>query len=114
MSITEMDRARHAIERGHILLALQQDYREVMTSVRSLVGAIDLIGYPMTVKELEFHLVRLADGGYIRIWRAGDVPGYRRDRSMEERASRIVFARLLPPGLQLIDGDIAADPGVRF
>jgi hypothetical protein len=109
-----MDRARHAEERGQVLEALKQNYRAPMTSVRSLAGALDLVGYPMTSSGLEFHLVYLADAGYLRIWRANDLPQYRQDRQHDRRADAILFARLTPRGLQLIDGLERPDPSVRF
>jgi len=114
MSISEMDRARHAEERGRILQALQQNYRVEMTSVRALAGALDLVGFPMTRAGLEFNLVLLADSGYLKVWRAKDLPGWRGDRPMDRSAETILFARLSPLGLRLIDGAAAADPQVRF
>jgi hypothetical protein len=109
-----MEHARHAEERGAILQALRQDYRAQMTSVRSLARALDLVGHAMRPEGLEFSLAYLADCGYLRVWRAGDLPGWRTDRQNDVRGDAIVFARLLPKGLQLIDGRTAADPSVIF
>ena len=114
MSITEMEKARHAEERGAILQALRQEYASEMTSVRSLSRALDLLGYPTTAEGLQFHLSLLADKGYVRIWRAKNVPGFRRDRPIAERGDAIVFARMTPSGLALVDGDAPEDVVVTF
>jgi hypothetical protein len=112
--ISEMERARHAEQRGTILQALRSDYRSRMTSVNSLRGALYLVAQTVTGDSLQFHLSLLADTGYVKIWRAEDLPGFRPDREMNMPADRIVFARLTPKGLQLIDGAIEADPSVSF
>jgi hypothetical protein len=109
-----MELARHKEERGQILLLLRQDYSMEMTSARALGNELDLAGRRMAKSGLQFHLVLLADSGYVRIWRAHDVPGWRSDRQMDESGDTIMFARLTPKGLHLIDGLIAADPAVIF
>jgi hypothetical protein len=112
--ISELEKARHADEKGAILQALSQNYAAKMTSVRALVGALDLLGHAMTSEGMQFALMYLADCEYIKIWRNEDLPGWRPDRMNDTHGYTIVFARLLPKGLLLIDGRIAADPGVRF
>ena len=114
MSIADVERARHAEERGAILLALSQDYSSRMTSVRALARALDLTGHPMRPEGLQFSLTYLAECDYIRIWRAEELPGWRSDRMNDTRGDTIVFARLLARGLQLIDGQVAPDPSVIF
>jgi hypothetical protein len=114
MTADEMEQARHAEERGAILLALHQEYERPMTSVRSLSRGLDLLGIPLSRSGLRFHLALLHDLGYLRIWRACEVAGWRPDRENEVRADDIVFAKLLPRGLQLIDGRIPADVQVTF
>lgn len=114
MSISEMEQARHAEEKGAILMALKEDYGAKMTSVKSLGRALDLLGHPMRADGLQFALVYLADSGYLRIWRAEDLPGFRADRQSDVRRDAVVFAKLLPRGLQLIDGQVAADVSVSF
>src|SRR5512146_3036291 len=106
MSLAELDQQRHAEERGAILSTLQQEYGREKTSVRSLAGALDLLGYPMSVDGMQFSLADLAERGYIKGWRS--------DRARQERADTVVFAKLTADGLLLIDGLRAADPGVRF
>lgn len=114
MSIATMEDSRHAEQRGAILQALRQDYVNKMTSVKALAGSLDLLGYSMTGEGLQFSLSLLADSGYIAIWRAEDLPGYRSDRINDVRRDVILFARLTPKGLLLIDAKIPADPNVRF
>jgi hypothetical protein len=112
--ISEMDKARHAEERGEILKALHSDYSSRMSSVKMLGRVLFMAGQSITPGALQFHLSLLADSGYVKIWRAEEMPGFRPDRGMESRGDVIVFARLMPRGLQLIDGQIPADPGVSF
>lgn len=109
-----MEQARHAEEKGAILMALKEDYGAKMTSVKSLARALDLLGYPMRTESLQFALVYLADSGYVKIWRVEDLPGFRADRMTDMRRDAVVFAKLLPRGLQLIDGQIEADRGITF
>ncbi len=113
---TEVDQARHAHERGVIIRTLKEDYTSSMTSVRSLVGALDLQGISLASKDLEFHLIYLSDAGYVRVWRAKEMPGYRKDRRASGwiKGDTIMFARLTPKGLQLLDGLIPEDPLVLF
>ncbi|SRR5581483_4572724 len=115
MSQSEIEKARHANERGEILRALKQDFTSEMTSVRNLRGALDLLRMPMSIEALEFHLNYLAAQGYIDIWRARDLPR-RRDRQESGWVApdTILFAKLRPKGLQLIDGQTAEDPLVSF
>jgi hypothetical protein len=112
--ISEMTQARHAEERGAILHALQQDYTHRMTSLRVLGHALFLTGCAITPDGLRYHLSLLEASGYLRLWRQEDMPGFRTDREMGIDGAEIAFAKLLPKGMQLIDGQIAADPSVSF
>ena len=82
--------------------------------MRTLRGALDLRGYPVSPDSLGFHLVYLADEGYVRITRANEVPGWRMDRPNSGDPNAIVWAKLTPKGLRLIDGVEPEDLGVRF
>lgn len=114
MRATEMEKSRHSEQRGAILLALHQEYSREMTSTRSLLRALDLLGYPLTGDGLQFHLSLLSDLGYVQIWRARNTPMWRPDRENSLRPDMILFARLMPKGLSLIDGAIPPDPEVTF
>ena len=114
MNLSQMDEARHARERGAILEVLKQGYDQSMVSVASLSGALNMAGMPMTAAGLQFSLTLLADSGYILIWRAKETPAWRPDRMNEMRPDTIVFAKLTPKGLFLIDGHVASDPAVIF
>ena len=109
-----MEQMRHAEERGAVLRTLAQDYEREMTSVRSLAGALDLQGYPLSDQSLQFHLTYLSQENYVQIWRAKDTAAWRRDRGFQGSGDNIVFAKLLVRGLHLLDGRIGEDPGVRF
>ena len=112
----EIERVAKAVQRGEILRVLKEDYNREMTSVRSLRGALDALGISLSENDLAFHLMYLADQGYLRFLRVKDLPGYRRDRSPwgEDKPDTIKFAKMLPRGLQLLDGCIAEDPSVKF
>lgn len=114
MSVTELERIRHAEERGRILAVLKEDYGRARTKVTSLAGALDLLGFPMSEESVGFSLRYLADQSFVQVWRVRDMAQFRRDRRATENPDTIVWATLTPRGLQLIDGAIAEDPGVRF
>lgn len=114
--MTEVEAARHAEERGLILRTLHEDYTSKMTSVNSLGRALDSMATSLSPETLDFHLVYLSQQMYIQIWRAEDMPNFRTDRKGPRwiAPQAIVFAKLLPRGVQLIDGDIPSDPKVAF
>ena len=112
--IREMEEARHGQERGTILQALKQGYQMEMVSLGTLASTLNLVGQPMTRDGLQFSLSLLADAGYVKIWRARDLATWRTDRPSEVRPDVILFARLTPKGLGLIDGYVMADPIVSF
>ena len=114
VNVSEMEEARHARERGAILEALKQGYDQEMVSTGTLAATLNMLGQPMTRTSLQFSLTLLADSGYVKIWRARDTPAWRPDRQNDVRPDAIVFARLLPRGLSLIDGRIEYDPNVSF
>lgn len=114
MNVSDLELMRHAAEKGAVLTALAQEYAREMVSVRSLYGALEITGTPMSMEGLQWALNYLADSGYVRIWRLKDLPTHRADRMMPGNVDTIVFAKLLPLGVQLMDGRAPADPGIRF
>ncbi len=116
MTIADMRQVRHTAERGDILRTLKEDYQAEMTTLRTLLSALDLQGTPLSQEDLEFHLTYLAAQGYVQVWRARDMPNHRADRRGRgwEKPSTMLFAKLLPRGLQLLDGAIPEDPQIRF
>ena len=112
--MSEIEKARHAHERGDILRTLKEDYQREMTSVNSLGRALDAQGVSLSPAGLEFHLAYLEAQGYLRVGRARDKPGWRRDRPAAGKGGAIMFAKLLPWGLHLLDGLSAEDPLVSF
>jgi hypothetical protein len=113
---TEIEKARHAHERGEIIRTLKADYSSEMTALSGLRRALDLQGISLSQQDLEFHLTYLEEQGYARVWRARDLPGHRLDRQVPGwmKAGTIMFAKLLPRGLQLLDGLVGEDPSVAF
>lgn len=115
MSMAEVEQERHAHERGEILRVLKEAWGNDMVSVRSLIGTLDRLGHPVSEEGLVFHAKYLAGQGYVRVVRAQDMPGYRRDRlKRDEKPTTIRFWILEPKGLQLLDGAIVEDPLVKF
>ncbi len=112
--MADIENARHAQERGTILRTLKEDYVREMTSVKSLVRALDAQGISLSQEGAGFHLIYLADQGYVKIWRAKDLPQFRRDRLLFVKPDAIMFVKMLPKGLQLLDGAIPEDPAVAF
>lgn len=112
--MSDLDLARYARERGEILRTLKEDYSARMTSMLTLLRALDVLGVSLAPEGLGFHLQYLEEQGYVRVWRAKDMPGYRRDRASSGRPDDIKFAKLSAKGLQLIDGLIVEDPAVAF
>jgi hypothetical protein len=110
----QMERVRHARERGQILKALQEEYSGRLTRVGDLAGALSLLGFPMTSESLQFSLQYLTDEGYVHIVRVRDTAAWRPDRNPGADGEAIVFARLLPKGVRLIDGDEGPNVGVSF
>lgn len=102
---------RQAEERGQILQLLAD---MEMTSVGSLLAALDLFGHVVSVESLVSHWRYLEQSGYIRVVRARDLPGWRADRVSEGNPDQPQFAQLLAKGLQLVNGAIEADPMVKF
>jgi hypothetical protein len=113
---TDVELARHAAARGSIIRTLAEDYTSAMTSVRTLVGALDAQGISLSQADIEFHLQYLADSGYVQVFRAKEMPGFRSDRRVREwvKPDTMMFCKLLPKGLQLLDGRIGEDPLIRF
>lgn len=109
-----MDKARHAWNRGMILRCLSADFDREMTGVAVLQRTLDTLGVSLSEEDLAFHLAYLGDQGYVRIWRVREVTGFRRDRVSGEKPDAIRFVKLLPRGLQLLDGHLAEDPMVAF
>jgi DNA-binding transcriptional ArsR family regulator len=116
MSMSLLETQRHYRERGDILRTLKEDYSSAMTSTRNLLGALDAQGISLSEQGLTFHLHYLEDAGYIRVSRVRDMPNFRNDRRSGSwmKPDTIMFARLMPKGLHLVDGAIREDPGVVF
>lgn len=116
MSMAEIEKQRLARRKGDILRILLEEYRSAreMTSIGNLIGTLDAIGEPVSPESIQFDLHYLSDQGYIRVWLNRDVPGFRKDRQNAGLPTEIRFCRLVPRGIQLIDGNITEDPQVKF
>jgi DNA-binding transcriptional ArsR family regulator len=114
--MTEAETARHAQVRGEIIRVLKEEYGGDMMTVRVLLRALDALGWSLSQEDIEFHLQYLADQGYVEVRRVRDTTGYRKDRVLQRgvKPATMVFARLLPRGIQLMDGLLAEDPSVAF
>jgi hypothetical protein len=116
MSVQDLELARQAQQRGMILRILREDYAASMVSIGSLLRVLDSIGISISEPALSFHLMYMHQQGYLKIWRANEIAGYRTDRRgpFWVAPDTIVFAKLDARGLQLIDGDFPVDPKVAF
>jgi DNA-binding transcriptional ArsR family regulator len=114
MTLSRVEAQRHAEERGQILKLLREEYGGRLTTVRSLTGAMHLLGFPMSAATMQFSLAYLRDRGYIEVQTARQQPGYRIDRAIDVHPDAPVTARLMPDGVLLIDGHIKEDPAVIF
>lgn len=114
MNFQNTEQLRHAAERGAILQVLQTEYGRSAVSTHTLLAALDALNHPMTLDSLQFSLTYLSDSNYIAVTRAKDAPGYRSDRPGSVTPYTIITARVLPLGIQLIDGQAPVDVGVRF
>lgn len=112
--MAEVERQRHAQERGAIIKTLKEDFRRPMTTAKVLLGALDAQGISLSLEGLVFHLRYLGGQGFVEITEAQDMPGYRRDRPGSHKPESIMGAKLSPKGLQLLDGAIEEDPLVTF
>jgi len=113
--IEEIERARHAEERGLIIRILKEDFTAELTTVRTLLRALDAQGQALSPEGLAFHLVYLERQGYLALTRARNLPDFRADRwSSGTKANSIIGAKLLPLGLHLLDGKAPVDPSVTF
>ncbi len=109
--VNSLQLTRHAEERGRILQLLADTE---MSSVSSLQPGLELSGYVISSESLFSHCRYLQQSGYIRVLCSRDLPGWRSDRRSEGNPDEPRFVALLPKGLQLISGQIEADPMVRF
>jgi len=112
----DIENARHTQERGTLVRVLKENYQEEMTSIQMLIRMLDRLNIPLSYEGMVFHLHYLEDGGYLKLWRARDLPNFRRDRTApgSRKPGDVMFAKLLPKGLQLLDGRIPEDPQVTF
>jgi hypothetical protein len=110
----DLEKTRKAQERGDVLRTLAEDYAAEMTSVRTLIGTMDVMGIPLERSDLEAHLVYLAQQGLVELWRARDMPSFRTDRENGISPHALLFAKLSAKGLQLITGVAEADSMVIF
>lgn len=112
--MSELDNERHAHERGEIIRVLMADYGQRMTTVVALLRALDALGHSLTPNGLVTHLTMLEEREYVKLWRAKDRPGYRRDRNGTTKPDTVEFCKLTVRGIELLDGRIAEDAMVTF
>ena len=115
MATSDVERARHALEKGAILRVLQDAYGGPALMVSALGAVLDNLGFPMSPTGLQFALTYLGESGYARVSKAKDIPGFRRDRLRQgESPEMVVMAQLTPLGVKLLDGTVVEDEQIRF
>jgi hypothetical protein len=112
--VTELEAQRHALEKGTLLKALQTEYAGAPVIVRTLRGAMDELGFPMSDEGIQFALQYLSDQGYVIPTRVRDLPNWREDRPDPRRPDSFVTVKLSALGLRLVDGKCPSDPMVKF
>lgn len=106
-------RNQRSAGRGKILQVLLEDYVTERTRIGMLIQALP----DRSPQEVYFDLTYLEQQEYVRVWRERDLELHRRDRMPDDddwKPSDMVFAKLLPRGLQLVEGAIPGDPLVVF
>ncbi len=115
MAASDVERARHALEKGAILRVLQDAYGGPAMTLSGLASVLDNLGFPMSPIGLQFALTYLGDTGFARVVKAKDLPGFRHDRLRQgESPETVMTAQLTPLGLKLLDGTVAEDEQIRF
>jgi len=102
-----------AFTRGKILQVLKEYYTDEFTEVTLICSTLG----DMSVERLAFHLTYLEQQEYVRIWRWRDLQTHRSDRtppSADYDPNQMRFAKLLPKGVQLLEGGIPPDPVIKF
>lgn len=94
---------RHERERGLILTILIEAQLRPMPFAL-LQSHIIAQGFPVEVQGLEFHLNYLKDGGYVEV----------KDLREGRIELQMKVVRATRRAVDLRDGRIAADPGIRF
>ena len=87
--------------RGKILYYLGLIYPEAAT-LPLLQGELDIIGYPVPLEELNFHIAYLSEKGLVAVERV------RGPRSRRE----IPLVKITAQGIDYYDGRLPADEGV--
>ena len=111
------ERIRTTFQRGNILTALRAEFTREKTPAAVLFHTVASLVAGLTRNEFDDHLTYLEGKEYIRLWHQRDMEEERDDRQPSDRDVRsddIRFARLLPKGVDLLEGSIPADPGIDF
>ncbi len=93
-------------QRYWILQKLRQGYGGSMAIANSIFNELvaDGLAQQQGQKEFELHLVGLSVRGYLRIYRAKDMPWYRGVPFLfADRSDTIMFAKILPAGLSVVE-----------
>jgi len=101
--------------RGRVLQTLADN--EALASPMSfvlLLRTLDTIGVSVSARELRGELEYLTAKGYAELRRRADMPGWARERMSAGRPTDVIAVKLLPRGLDLVQRNIAADPGVEL
>ena len=109
----DQKRLTRELERGEILRILAVWGMSWMT-VDMLRHELALQTRHVSAEEMTFHLEYLANGEYVELRRRRDTREGRGDRVSNGDPSEIQLMRLTNRGLNLYDGRIDSDPGVKF
>jgi hypothetical protein len=106
---------REPFDRGKILTILQENRgMELPIEFGMLQRVLDTMGTALSAYDLREHLTYLQGKEYVSLTRRRDLARPDRMARGVHRPDDIVSVRLTPQGADLIQGAIAADPGVQF
>ena len=94
----------HEVERGEIIRFMAEVGFSAVTP-RTLINHLDYSGYSVTEEGLEFHLQYLTQKGFVEI---------EEEQKEAGKKKRILFTKITPAGVDLLDHRKRGDTGVRF
>jgi hypothetical protein len=101
------------LERGEIIRTLAV-WGLTWMKMDMLRHELALNGHHLTNEEIGFHLLYLSGAELLNTRRRQDTGDWRPDRIGDAKPEEIEFVKLTNKGLNLYDGRIEPDPGVKF
>lgn len=105
--------SREIYERGTILRVLRENRGlEMPVSFQVLLGALHLLGLPLSHQSLRENCEYLAAKGYLELTRSKDMPGYRVGKLRgNEQPDFVQMVKLTADAIDLLEGHVS-DVGI--